>query len=167
MKAKILAASLLALSSTAFAADVAMSVSVGQPGFYGRIDIGDYPQPQVVYAQPVLVQRPVRYVETAPIYLRVPPGHMRNWARHCGYYHACGQRVLFVQDRWYTNEYVPRYRAGHGGPGWDHHERREEHRREEWRDDHRGPGRGHEDHGGRDGHGDHGDRGDHGHGHRD
>jgi len=41
------------------AADVAVSVSVGQPGFYGRIDIGDFPQPQLVYAEPVIVQRVV------------------------------------------------------------------------------------------------------------
>jgi hypothetical protein len=160
MKAKILAASLLALSSTAFAADVAMSLSVGQPGFYGRIDVGDYPQPQVVYGQPVIVQRPVRYVESAPIYLRVPPGHIKHWSRHCGYYHACGQRVLFVQDRWYTNEYAPRYRAGHGGRDWDRHDRhddrRDHHDRGPGRDDHRGhdngPGRGHDNGPGR-GHG--------------
>ncbi|NGZ83637.1 hypothetical protein [Duganella aceris] len=160
MKAKILAASLLALSSTAFASDVAMSVSVGQPGFYGRIDIGGYPQPQVVYAQPVLVQRPVRYVESAPIYLRVPPGHRKHWSRHCGYYNACGQRVLFVQDGWYTNNYAPHYRAnhGHGGRGPEHHGRPDD-RRDHHRDDHRGPGpdRGHGDHRGDrgDNHGDH------------
>jgi len=143
MKAKILAASLLALSSTAFAADVAMSLSVGQPGFYGRIDVGDYPQPQVVYGQPVIVQRPVRYVESAPIYLRVPPGHIKHWSRHCGYYHACGQRVLFVQDRWYTNEYAPRYRAGHGGRDWDRHDRHDDRRdHHDGRRDDRGPGHG-------------------------
>ena len=67
MKAKILAASLLALSSAAFASDVGVSINIGQPGFYGRIDIGDYPQPQVLYREPVIVQRPVRYVESAPI----------------------------------------------------------------------------------------------------
>jgi hypothetical protein len=164
MKAKILAASLLALSTTAFAADVAMSVSVGQPGFYGRIDIGGYPQPQVIYAQPVLVQRPVRYVESAPIYLRVPPGHRKNWSRHCGYYHACGQRVLFVQDGWYTNDYAPRYRAGHGygGRGPEHHGRHDDHRgdhrddhRGDHRDDHRGHGNGHGN-GRGEGHGDRG-----------
>lgn len=170
MKAIILAASLLALSSTALASDVAMSLSVGQPGFYGRIDIGDYPQPQLVYRQPVLVERPVRYVEAAPIYLRVPPGHRRDWSRHCGYYRACGQRVLFVQDSWYVNEYAPRYRAGHGGRGWERHDRHDDRRdyrehhdrhddRRDHRDDHRGHGEGH-------GHGD--GRNEHrGHGHRD
>lgn len=145
MKATLLAASLLAMSASAFAADVGLSLSVGQPGFYGRIDVGDYPPPQVLYRQPVIIERPVRYVEVAPIYLRVPPGHARNWAKHCHAYHACNQRVFFVQDRWYNNEYVPRYheRHGHGGP------HREEHYRDDRRDDH-GPGRGHDnghDHG--------------------
>lgn len=137
MKAKLLAASLLALSASAFASDVGVSISVGQPGFYGRIDIGDYPAPQLIYRQPVIIERPAHYVEAAPIYLRVPPGHAKNWARHCRHYHACGQRVYFVQDGWYNNEYVPRYRERHGGPG-RHEERRD------YRDDHRddGPGRG-------------------------
>lgn len=140
MKATILAASLLVLSTSAFAADVGVSISVGQPGFYGRIDVGDYPQPQVLYRQPVIVERPVRYVEAAPIYLRVPPGHAQHWSKHCHAYHACNQRVYFVQDRWYNNEYVPRYREhhGHGGPGRPafRDDRRDDRR------DHRGPGPG-------------------------
>ena len=140
MKAKILAASLLALSSGAFAQNVGVSINVGQPGFYGRLDIGDFPQPQVIYREPVIIQRPVRYVETAPIYLRVPPGHAKHWAQHCGYYHACGQRVYFVQDGWYANQYVPRYRERHGDGYRDgyrdgHHEKRREEHREERRDD--------------------------------
>ena len=154
MKAKLLAASLLALSASAFASDVGVSISVGQPGFYGRIDVGDYPPPQVIYRQPVLVERPVRYVETAPVYLRVPPGHARHWSRHCYAYRACNQRVFFVQDRWYTNEYAARYRERHG-----HHER--DGWREDRRDD-RGPGRWQEHDRGR-GHGHGPDR----HGHHD
>lgn len=119
MKTLIFAASLLALTSTAMAADVGVSVNIGQPGFYGQIDIGNFPQPRVVYAQPVMVERPVRYVEQQPIYLRVPPGHAKHWSKHCREYGACGKRVLFVQDSWYANEYAPRYREQHG----DHHDR--------------------------------------------
>ena len=114
MKATLIAASLLALSAGAFASDTNVSVSIGQPGFYGRIDIGNYPQPQLIYREPVIIQRPVQYIERAPIYLRVPPGHAKHWSKHCRSYNACGQRVYFVQDSWYTNEYAPRYRAGHG-----------------------------------------------------
>lgn len=127
MKTLILAASLLALTSTAMGADVGVSINVGQPGFYGRIDIGQFPQPQVIYAQPVLIERPVRYVERQPVYLRVPPGHAKHWAKHCRAYNACGQQVYFVQDSWYNNEYAPRYRAQHLD--------RNDHDRDERRDD--------------------------------
>lgn len=151
MKAKFLVASLLALSASAFASNTAVSISVGQPGFYGRIDIGDYPAPQLMYQQPVLIERPVRYVEAAPIYLHVPPGHAKNWKKHCRAYHACTQRVYFVQDRWYKHEYVPRYRERHAGPHHDRHDDRRDHHRDhrnDHRNDHRderGPGKGHGD----------------------
>jgi hypothetical protein len=112
MKKLILAASLLAAASTAMATDVGVSLSVGDPNFYGRIDIGNVPQPRVIYQQPVIVERPVHYVEQRPVYLRVPPGHAKKWSKHCGKYNACGQRVYFVQDSWYTNEYAPRVRDG-------------------------------------------------------
>ena len=154
MKNLILAASLLALTSTAMAADVGVSVNIGQPGFYGQIDIGRFPQPPVVYAQPVIIERPVRYVEQRPIYLRVPPGHAKHWSKHCREYNACGQRVLFVQDSWYANEYAPRYREQHGdrhghhdrddrddrGDRYDKHDKHDKH------DNGRGHGRGHGNH---------------------
>lgn len=145
MKPLILAASLLALSSTAMASDVGVSINIGQPGFYGRIDIGNFPQPQVIYQQPVLVERSVRYVETQPIYLRVPPGHAKHWEKHCREYNACGQRVLFVQDGWYEREYAPRYRSEHGEHGHGHDERREEYdeRRDDDHDHGHGKGKGH------------------------
>ncbi|TFW30089.1 hypothetical protein [Duganella callida] len=144
MNVKILAASVLALCSvSAFAADVGVSISVGQPGFYGRLDIGGYPPPPVIYQQPVLVERPVRYVETAPIYLRVPPGHARNWGKHCHAYHACNQRVLFVQDRWYHNEYVPRYHERHGDHGRFEGYREERHDHHDHHGHHGEHGRGH------------------------
>jgi len=91
----------------AFAADVGVSVSIGQPGFYGQINIGNYPAPQVIYRQPRMVQRVD--MNRQPVYLRVPPGHRKNWKRHCREYNACGERVYFVQDNWYQQEYVPRY----------------------------------------------------------
>jgi hypothetical protein len=152
MKKIILAASLLAFGSTAMAG-VGVSINVGEPGFYGQIDIGGYPPPRVVYAQPILVERPVNNVEVAPVYLRVPVGYQRNWARHCRAYNACGRRVFFVQDSWYANEYAPRYREHHDHRGGPH--------REERRDDHRG---GEHDRGNRDEH-DRGDRSDRGVGH--
>lgn len=124
------------LATPAVAADVGVSISIGEPGFYGRIDIGDYPQPQVIYSQPIFIERVP--MNRAPIYLRVPPGHAKHWRKHCREYNACGERVYFVQENWYNREYVPRYQ--------EHH-----------RDDHR-------DQRGDNNRGDHGNNGKHGRG---
>src|SRR5581483_7531871 len=136
------------LAAPAFAGDVGVSISVGQPGFYGEINIGNVPAPPVVYAQPVVAVQPAEHVVVQPIYLHVPPGHEKHWSRHCAEYHACGRPVYFVRDEWYNKEYVPRYAREHRdhedvhGRGHGHdddhghgHERRD--------DDH---GRGHGDH---------------------
>jgi len=144
MKKTILAAALAAAALPAFAADVGVSVTVGQPGFYGQINIGDFPQPRLVYAQPVIVRRAPDY-DGGPIYLHVPPGHEKHWSKHCAQYDACGRPVYFVRDDWYNREYVPHYQH---------------------RDDDHGDhdGRGDGDHGHDNGHGRGHDNG-HGHGH--
>lgn len=105
-----LAAVLLVASS--HAADVGLVVTVGQPGYYGRLEIGSFPQPQLIYAQPVVI-RPETSAGYQPLYLRVPPGHAKNWREHCRKYDACGRPVYFVQDRWYNEVYVPGYRDKH------------------------------------------------------
>lgn len=110
-----LAAMAVAVTAPAIAADVGISVQVGEPGFYGRIDIGNVPRPQLIYPQPVVIQPVPVGVVRQPIYLRVPPGHAKDWRKHCGEYNACGQPVYFVHDSWYNNVYVPRYRESHGG----------------------------------------------------
>lgn len=116
LAAAVLAASAVTATSPAIAADVAVSITSGSPNFYGRIDIGNFPQPQVVYAQPMIIER--QPVVAPPLYLRVPPGHMKKWSKHCAAYNACGQRVYFVKDEWYTNVYAPhereRYEREHG-----------------------------------------------------
>ena len=43
MKRFLSAAALAAMTLPALAADVGVSISIGQPGFYGHIDIGDFP----------------------------------------------------------------------------------------------------------------------------
>jgi len=121
--AAAVAAVTVTVTTPALAADVGISVSIGQPGFYGRLDIGDYPQPQVIYRQPRVVERGVP-ADRPPVYLRVAPGHAKNWSKHCREYNACGERVFFVQDKWYNREYVPRYQRQHGdrqGDGRDEH----------------------------------------------
>lgn len=98
--------------NAAAAADLGVSVSVGQPGFYGRIDIGGYPRPPLVYPEPRIVHVVPAY--RPPVYMRVPPGHAKHWDRHCHKYAACGERVYFVRDDWYQREYRPFRRERHG-----------------------------------------------------
>jgi hypothetical protein len=123
-----IAATAAMFTAPAFA-QVGVSISVGQPGFYGQIDIGDYPRPSLVYARPVVIAPPPVHVVREPIYLHVPPGQAKNWRRYCGRYDACGRPVYFVQDTWYNNVYVPRYR--------ERYESRRDDRRDDYRDDRR------------------------------
>lgn len=107
MKKLLIAATLCAAAVPALA-QIDININIGDPGFYGRIDSVDL-RPRVYVTQPVIIERDVRY-RAEPVYLRVPPGHRKNWAKHCRKYDACGQRVLFVRDDWYTNSYAPRVR---------------------------------------------------------
>jgi hypothetical protein len=114
---------LVALPS--FAADVSASVAISQPGFYGQINIGDFPRPTVIYAEPLWVQRPRKVVYVEPIYLRVPPGHEKHWSKHCGSYDACGRPVYFVREDWYQTVYVPRHKnQGYYARGQGHDDNR-------------------------------------------
>lgn len=142
MKQLLLAASLASAACQALAADVGVSVSVGQPGFYGRIDIGSLPPPRVIYAEPVIIHRARPGVAYEPIYLHVPPGHERHWGKHCRRYNACGRPVFFVDDRWYNDVYVVEHQRRHGRRYDD--ERRSEDRGRGRGHGH-GRGRGHDD----------------------
>ncbi len=115
MKRFLFVAAVAAVVVPALVADAGVSVQIGEPGYYGRIDIGGFPQPQLIYPQPIVIQRVPVGVVGEPIYLHVPPGHAKHWRKHCRKYNACGQPVYFVQDGWYREEYVPRYRESKGG----------------------------------------------------
>ena len=149
--AALLAATLTSVSSPTLAANIDVSINIGQPGYYGPLDISDFGRPRVIYREPIVVQRV--YSQREPVYLRVPPGHAKHWSKHCAQYNACGERVYFVQDSWYNREYVPRYQA-------QHHDRGDM-RRDDRGDDHRGD-RNDDDHD--NGHGKHGKHGNKGHG---
>ncbi len=146
------AAALLALAGglgTAQAQDVYINGTVGgaiAPGVYGQISFGSRPPPPVLYAQPVLVQRGP--VAQPPLYLYVPPGHAKNWRRHCARYDACGRPVYFVQvnesNRWWAQP--------QGGPR-DKHDKYNQHDRRDERGNGNGNGNGR-------GHGRGGDRDD-------
>ena len=95
------------------------------PGVYGQVAIGNGPPPPVVYAQPMIAQPAPIIVGAAPvepIYLHVPPGHAKNWHKHCHEYHACERPVYFVKSA----EYQPGYQPEHHGHG-HHDEDREDH----------------------------------------
>jgi hypothetical protein len=110
MKHLLFAILVCAFAVSAQAADVGVSVSVGEPGFYGRIDIGNAPRPEVVYSKPVVIRQRAAVVEE-PIYLRVPPGHAKHWRKNCSKYNACGRPVYFVKDQWYNDVYAPHHKA--------------------------------------------------------
>ena len=128
-----LARLLLAGATVAFAAlhpaaqarsDVGVSVSIDQPGFYGRINIGN-DRPRLVYQEPVIIQQsPVALVQQ-PIYLRVPPAHYQRWGSYSGRYRACGQRVYFVQQ-----PVVVQHRGHDHRDRWERRRDREERRHE-------------------------------------
>lgn len=103
MKARLAAAAVIvALTSTVQAADVGVSIGISQPGVYGRIDIGRFPQPTVIVPQPVIIAPPrVVVAPPQPVYMWVPPGHQKNWRKHCHRYGACGVPVYFVREEWY------------------------------------------------------------------
>lgn len=123
MKKILFAVMITLIAVSAYAADVGVSVSVGQPGFYGQIDIGNAPRPEFINPRPVIIQPAPVHVHQEPLYLHVPPGHQKKWSKHCAKYNACGRPVYFVKDKWYNDVYVPHYREAHheaygpGGPG--------------------------------------------------
>lgn len=97
----MLAAALLAVQP-ARATDVGVSIEIAQPGVYGRIDIGRFPQPAVIVQQPVIVAPPrAVVVQPQPVYMWVPYGHRKDWSKHCQRYNACGVPVYFVRHDWY------------------------------------------------------------------
>jgi hypothetical protein len=144
MKKFLLGAALVAAASGAMAQNIGVDVHIGGPGYYGTIELGNFGRPPVLYQQPMIIERQVRYVGQ-PLYLRVPPGHAKKWSKHCGAYNACGRPVYFVQDSWYNNTYAPQYRRTHGGGGdWRRDERRDDRRDD--RRDYRMEERGHDKH---------------------
>lgn len=115
MNSLLFAAMLFAVTApaeVAQSAEVDVLISIGHPGFYGRLDVSGYPPPRVLYRRPMVIEHDA--TNRPPIYMRVPPGHAKDWQNHCRAYNACGEQVYFVQDNWYNHEYVPRYQERHG-----------------------------------------------------
>jgi hypothetical protein len=96
------------------AVDVGVGVTIREPGVYGRIEIGNYPPPPVLYPQPVIIARPVVVAQQPPLYLYVPPGHAKKWDKHCYRYNACARQVYFVQEQWVQERYEEKHGKGRG-----------------------------------------------------
>jgi hypothetical protein len=94
------------------AVDVGVGITIREPGVYGRIELGSLPPPPVLYPQPVIITRPAVVVQQPPMYLYVPPGHAKNWGKHCGRYNACARPVYFVQEHWVEERYEERHGRG-------------------------------------------------------
>ena len=152
MRVITLVAVMFAGISGAHAGDLGIRVMLsGQvvPGVYGQVQLGNDRPPQVVYAQPMLIEP--QAAPPPPVYLHVPPDHARNWRRHCHEYNACNRPVYFVRSPEYEPEYQSHYAE---------HERERDQERQRWEDHERDHDR---DHGRDHDHGHDGD--DHGRGH--
>lgn len=110
---------LLAGSGVCAAGDLSLHVMLSgevAPGVYGQVQFGNEPRPPIVYAQPMVIEP--QPVQLAPIYLHVPPGHAKNWRKHCHEYNACNRPVYFVRSA----EYEPDYQRHHGHDHGDDHD---------------------------------------------
>jgi hypothetical protein len=139
----LLLAILAALPSLAGAADVGVSINIGEPGFYGQINLGNAPRPEVIYPEPVFVEPVAPGIRVEPLYLRVPPGHEKHWAKYCREYHACNRPVYFVREDWYQRTYperrhergeAERHERHEEAEHREHHDEREHERDHEHRD---------------------------------
>jgi uncharacterized membrane protein YgcG len=143
---RLLLAAAVAVACVPAHADVSVgaSITIGDPNFYGVINIGEVPEPpRLIFREPRIIERVT--VVHEPVYLHVPPGHAKKWDKHCHKYDACSRPVYFVDDDWYQNSYAPVVRAKHGKGG--------------------GGGHKHKSHGGGGGGGGHKHKGDKGGGH--
>lgn len=99
-------------AGAAQAANVGVSISIHEPGFHGRIELGRYPAPQVVvayppqvvvpypppYPPPMVVHYPPPVYRVPPAVVVLPPYRHRHWRDDCGPYQACGRPVVYRYD---------------------------------------------------------------------
>ena len=103
-----------AASAPALATDVGVAVTVGGPGYQGRIDIVGLPPPRLLFAEPIFIEPAPVGVVVQPVYVYVPANEAKQWRKQCKKYKLCGQPVYFVQETWYRDVYVPQYGKGKG-----------------------------------------------------
>lgn len=96
---------MLTCLGTAHATDVGVSITIGQPGAYGRVTIGNVPPPPraLIYEAPRVIVAPPTAVRVTPIYMHVPQHHAENWLLYCDDYDACGVPVYFIRNDYYQS----------------------------------------------------------------
>ena len=103
-------------SLPAYADDLGISVVLeGEvaPGVYGRVELSKDSHPDLYYPQPVVIVKEPRYSKYKPVYLHVPPGHAKNWGKHCKKYHACERPVYFIKSAEYEESYRREHEHDH------------------------------------------------------
>lgn len=152
MKYFLFAILITIIPTSVLASDFGVSINIGQPGFYGQINLGNnYPRPQLIYPQPVLVREARRHVweHQSPVYLHVPSHHSSNWHQHCHRYEACNQSVYFVRENWYNDVYSPHhnsYSNRRHNTGYQDRHYDSDHHDDDYRERRRDSHRGHDDH---------------------
>lgn len=101
-----------------------VTIGINAPGQYGRIDINNYPQVQLVSPQAIVYAPSPVAIHQRPIYLYVAQDHQANWGRHCGRYGACAQPVYFVQENWVRDEYRHQHDKNKGKKKDKRHDRK-------------------------------------------
>jgi hypothetical protein len=136
--APIFFALLFSASLSAHAGTPIINLSIGgeiSPGVYGQVQFGNGPPPPLLYAKPTIISRQPPNAVLEPLYLHVPPGHAKHWAKHCREYNACGRPVYFVKSAEYEPGFRERRDMMHRDRG-----NREEYGRDEGRGSERGGG---------------------------
>lgn len=96
----LLAVAVAAAAAAAQAQGPYVNETAGGPlraGVYGRIKVSDGPPPPLISPRPVIAVKALGPVRGEPLYLYLPPGQVRKWARHCERYAACERPVYFVR----------------------------------------------------------------------
>jgi hypothetical protein len=68
-----------------------------RPGVYGQVLVIRGPPPPLISNRPVVAVKALGPVRGEPMYLYVPPGHVRKWVKYCRNYQACERPVYFVR----------------------------------------------------------------------
>ena len=132
------------VSLSSHAAPATIHLSVGgeiSPGVYGNVQFGNAPPPPVFYPQPRIIVSQPEHASAQPIYLHVPPGHAKNWAKHCRKYDACNQPVYLVKSAEYEPGYSKRKKNDRHGEGHQNEKHHGDGHRGEKHDDKHGDDR--------------------------